>query len=573
MFYSIFEMSDNSVISIVFMILGGLGAFLYGLNLMSASLKTIAGNRFRAFIAKATDNIWAGFLSGLLITLAIQSSSATTVIVIGLISAGLLDLKHALPIMIGAHIGTTITAYIIGANIGSVAFPLIFIGSMIILLIAQRKWKLTGRIIIGTGFLFLGLEMMSVSFSSVAGTDWFKNTMEVFSSNWILGFISGIFLTCIIQSSSAFIGIVQDLYVATGSTMALKVAITLVIGSNIGTTITALIASIGSNRVAKQAAIGNVIAAMVGSIIFLPLLVPMTAMFGAIQNALFNGSKSMFTIAFYHTFHNIINSGLCMLILPLIIKLTKKILPDKIDKNQISAERLNKELLVTPSLALDSARNSIKDMNNLVLQQYLASVQYFQENTSHLYDDVSEMEEKVDLYEHLIHDYLMQLTETHLSTSDSFRQSEYIDIIRDMERVGDHAMNFAEFFQTYYERGVKMPDNMHDALNKFFDIITLQIQDSLVAFDKSDKNLAKVIIKREMTVDQMEKEYRLNVHSYLKAGEVNQLDILYIDIVSNLERISDHTTNIAQMIIDPHMMSTMITGAHEEVVDKSKLTN
>lgn len=551
------------------MILGGLGTFLYGLNLMSSSLKTLAGDRLRAFINKATDNIFKGFLTGLLITLAIQSSSATTVIVIGLISAGLLDLKHALPIMIGAHVGTTITAYIIGLNIGSIAFPLIFVGSMIILIIAQRKWKLSGRIIIGTGFLFLGLEMMSVSFGSFADSSWFQNVMASFSDNWFLGFLSGIVLTCVVQSSSAFIGIVQELYVASGSTMELKVALTLVVGSNIGTTITALIASLGGNKVSKQAAVGNIIVGLIGSLFILPLLNPVTSMFTALQNALFH-SKNMFTIAMFHTLYNVINSAICLAVLPLIVKLVEKIIPTKDMIVKVSAENLNKELLNSPSLALSSCNTSINDMNFLVLDMYDASVKYFNEDGAKYHEEISDIEEKVDLYEHLLHDYLMQLSQVHLSKNDSFTETKYIDIIRDMERIGDHAMNFADFFENYYEKSSRMPENMHDDLNLFFKIVRNQISDTCEAFKNNDKKIASNILSREDKIDVMEKEYRLNVHSYLIQGEVTQLDILYVDIISNLERISDHCTNIAQMIIDPHMMSTMITGSKEETKDIDK---
>ena len=567
---AIFNLSDtSSIISVIFMIMGGVGIFLYGLNLMSSSLKTLAGGKLKTFISKATDNMFLGFLMGLLITVSIQSSAATIIIVVGLISAGLLKLKNAIPIMMGAHVGTTITAYIIGLNIGVVAFPLIFVSSLVILLVSARKWNLSGRIILGLGFLFLGLEFMSVSFGSFASAEWFTKLMNVFSSNWFLGFIAGIILTILIQSSSAFIGIVQELYIAEGSTMAMSTAITLVIGSNIGTTITALLASIGSNKESKQAAIANILIQFTGSLIFLPLLVPTSSLFTLIENAVF-GKRNMFTLAFYHTFYNLVNSGICFALIPVFVKIVEKIIPYEKEEIDVSALRLNKELLITPPLALESAKNSIIDMSYVVKEMYKKAVNYFTTGKVEFFDEVNVMEEKVDLYEHLTHDYLMQLNEKHLNRSDSYKQTEYIDIIRDLERIGDHATNFVEFFKRYFNEGIVMPDNMKEDLLKFFDVVDRQVDDVYTAFKDQDKAIANAIRDREELVNEMEREYRLNVHSYLKTGEVNYLDIFFIDIVTNLERVSDHSNNIAEMIIDPHMMSTMITGTHTDTVDNKK---
>lgn len=559
---AIFQLTDGSLLTILFMIMGGLGTFLFGLNLMSSSLKGLAGNRLRAIISKATDKIWKGFLTGLVLTVLIQSSSATTVIVVGLIAAGLIDLKQALPIMIGAHIGTTVTAYIIGANIGVIAFPLIFIGSFIILFVMKKKWNLSGKVFIGVGFLFLGLEMMSVSFGSVAEKDWFRETMVLFSNNWILGFLSGLFMTVLIQSSSAFIGITQELYIA-GNSMGLEVALTLVIGSNIGTTITALIASLSGNKVSKQAAFSNMLISVFGAILFLPFLIPLTNLFNLLETRLF-GDTNMFTIAFFHTFYNIVVSLVSLALIPVFIKITKLIIKDTGSKNSISAESLSVDLIKSPSLALENARLSIIDMNNLALEMTKVSIEYFNQNDHKLYDKIVDMEEKCDLFEHLIHDYLMMLSEESVTEKEGFLQTKYIDVIRDTERIGDHAMNFAEYLDRYYSENNVMSDEMHQALLLFFNIIVSQIEDANVAFEKDDKTKAYAVIEREKKIDVMEQEYRLNVHSYMKTGEVSQLDILFVDIVSNLERISDHCTNIAEMVIDPHMMSTLITGSNKK---------
>ncbi|MBP5342377.1 Na/Pi cotransporter family protein [bacterium] len=557
-FLSLIEIGDTKTFTIISVILGGLGIFLYGLNLMSSSLNSLAGSKLKEIVTKATDNIFKGFLIGFIITIIVQSSSATTVIVVGLISAGLLDLKHALPIMIGAHIGTTALAYIISLNvISTICLPLIFVGAFIIMLINGRKWKLSGRIITGIGFLFFGLELMSISFGSFAETDWFNNIMTTLGDNLFLSFLTGMVLTAIIQSSGAFIGIVQELYITTSS-MTLASAIALVIGSNIGTTITAFLASLGANKTAKKAAIANTFVILIGVIIFLPLTVPVSKLFILIENSVFV-SRNKFTLAFFHTFFNVIGSAVALLLLRYIILLINKLIKEE-ERKVLLAEKLNKELLKSPSLALEAARHAIIEMNSIIIKMYDTSIHYFNENNEKYFEEINNEEENVDLCEHLIHDYIMQISEIHLNRKDAFLQTQYIDAIRDFERIADHAVNFSEYLKRYYEEKNMMSDEMHEALLKFFNICRSQVQDSIIAFEHNDIILADKVIKREETVNKMEKEYRLNVHSYLKVGEVSQLDILYIDLVSNLERISDHTTNICQMIIDPHMMSTLVTG-------------
>jgi len=551
--------SEISMFIVISVILGGLGMFLFGINIMSSSLNSLAGSKLKQIVSKATKNIFSGFLIGVLMTILIQSSSATTVIVVGLISAGLLDLKHAIPIMTGAHIGTTVLAYIISIDIiSNICLPLIFIGSFIILLFQSRKWKLGGRITAGLGFIFFGLEMMSVSFGYFATQSWFENLMITLSNNVILSFFCGLVLTALIQSSGAFIGIVQELYITTPQ-MLLISALALVIGSNIGTTITAIIASLGSNKESKKAAIANTLIVAFGALITLPLIYPINELFMWLENILFDGERKKLILALFHTFFNIINSAFALLLLNYIIIVVNKLVKNK-NEQTIMAENLNKELLKSPSLALENVKVAMEEMNDLVLSMYDHSVKYFDENNKKFAEYVDKTEEKVDLAEHLIHDYLMQISQTHLTKADSYTQTRYLDIIRDFERIADHAVNFTEFLDRYYSENTMMSDAMHNALYEFFMIVRDQINDASIAFKDDNKELAHGIIEREKLVNNLEVEYRRNVHSYLKVGEVSQLDILYIDIISNLERISDHTTNIAEMIIDPHMMLTMVTG-------------
>ena len=549
---SIFLPVDTNPTTIIFMALGGLGIFLFGLNIMSGSMKSLAGERLKLLIKKTTDTTFKAILVGTVITCLIQSSSATTVIVVGLICAGLMNLTQAVGVMLGANIGTTITAYIIGLDIADYALPIIFIGSILVVFINRRKINISGMAIMGFGMLFLGLEFMGVSLKQISNLPFFENMITTLSDHWALSLFTSTILTALIQSSSAFIGILQKLY-STGA-IPLVAAIPMIYGANIGTTVTALIASASGNRESKQAAFANLLFKTIGVVIFLILLKPITSLSTIVANSI--GPNNSLVLAIIHTIFNITTTIVVGLLLKPLTKLIKKVIPDKTkSSSSISAYNLNVELLETsPILALTSAKKCICDMSNLVLEMFSLTKKYFNSKDEASFNEVMALEDDVDMYDHLIHDYIMQLHTEHLNTSESIKQAIYLDTIRDFERIADHATNLAEFFKERFDSGVTTSVELLKMLNDFIDIIATQIQTSCQAFETKDHALAEKVIVTENKVDDMEKKYRKAQLLLIQKEIMDTNDIHYVDILSNLERISDHCCNIAENIIDPYYM-------------------
>ena len=549
---SIFLPVDTNPTTIIFMALGGLGIFLFGLNIMSGSMKSLAGERLKLLIKKTTDTTFKAILVGTVITCLIQSSSATTVIVVGLICAGLMNLTQAVGVMLGANIGTTITAYIIGLDIADYALPIIFIGSILVVFINRRKINISGMAIMGFGMLFLGLEFMGVSLKQISNLPFFENMITTLSDHWALSLFTSTILTALIQSSSAFIGILQKLY-STGA-IPLVAAIPMIYGANIGTTVTALIASASGNRESKQAAFANLLFKTIGVVIFLILLKPITSLSTIVANSI--GPNNSLVLAIIHTIFNITTTIVIGLLLKPLTKLIKKIVPDKTkSSSSISAYNLNVELLETsPILALTSAKKCICDMSNIVLEMFSLTKKYFNSKDEASFNEVMALEDDVDMYDHLIHDYIMQLHTEHLNTSESIKQAIYLDTIRDFERIADHATNLAEFYKDRFDSGVKTSIELLNMLNDFIDVIATQIQTSCQAFETKDHALAEKVIVTENKVDDMEKKYRKAQLLLIQKEIMDTNDIHYVDILSNLERISDHCCNIAENIIDPYYM-------------------
>lgn len=550
---SIFELANNSLSTIIFFALGGLGLFFYGMHLMSSSLKSIAGPKLKIIVQKTTSTPFKAMLVGLFITLVGQSSSATSVIVISLMSAGLLSFTQAVPILLGANIGSTITAFIIGINLTDYSLPIVFIGAIIVSFIAKRKVKESGNLILGIGVLFLGLDLMGTGLKQFGEMEFFENMISTLSNVKILGFLTGIVLTAIIQSSAAFIGILQKLYEA--GVIPLATTIPLILGANIGTTITGILACLGSNYEAKKAAVSNVIFKLVGAVFFLILLNPITSLTLKINTTLFGETNNMLMLALIHMAYNIFTTAFVLIFLKYFIKLINKVLPEKDIHSDISAKLLNYELLKeSPVLALESARRSIIDMSKLSHEMIVYAKMYLNENNIEYYNHCFELEDKVDTYNHLIHDYLMQLHTDSISTRQSIFQAIYIDTIRDLERIGDHATNLIEFMNDRYEQKIEMDEITSSNLNNFFDIIVKQVTNSINAFEHQDADLAHEIMKTEAYVDTLERKYRQLQLTNIDKSKSILYDIHYVDILSNLERVSDHCNNIAENIIDPFYM-------------------
>lgn len=554
LFLSIFKLANSNIVTILSFALGGLGLFFYGMNIMSSSLKNLAGKRLKKLIQKTTNNPIKAMFVGLLITILTQSSSATSVIVIGLIGAGLMGFAEAIPVLLGANIGATITSFIIGLNLVDYALPIVFIGVIMIIFISKKYTiKESGGIILGLGLLFLGLDLMGTGLKEFEKMDFFTKLITTLSNNKILGFGLGTVLTALIQSSSAFIGILQKLY--EGGSLPLDLTIPLILGANIGTTITGLIAALSSNHDGKKTAVSNFLFKLFGAIVFLILLSPITKLTTLVNGLLFKEEINMLMLAFIHMFYNIVTTALVFIFLKSFIKLINKLFPDKVVHSDISATRLNVELLKSsPILALESARRSIIDMSKLSFIMIKEANKYLTDNDDKHYNYCFELEDKVDMYNHLIHDYLMQLHSETLSNDQSIYQAIYLDTIRDFERIGDHATNLVEFLKDRYDQDIEMDEITYSNLSNYFNLIVEQVEDAINGFEKLDSQCAKRIMDREAYIDTLERNYRQIQLANLDKSKSILYDIHYVDILSNLERVSDHCNNIAENIVEPFDM-------------------
>ena len=548
---SIFAPSEP--LSIIFTVLGGLGMFLFGIEFMSTSLKSLSGNKMKMLVKKATDNLFTGVLTGLAVTVLVQSSSATTVIVIGLISAGLMTLKQAIGVMMGANIGTTVTAFLIGLKVSDYSLIFVAIGAAILIFISTKKFKLTGGIILGFGLLFVGLELMSIGLVPLKDTGWFKDAMVSLSENSFLGVLVGTVLTTLVQSSSASIGVLQEIF-STGS-IQLSGALAVLLGCNIGTTITAVLASLNAPREAKQASLFHLMFNIFGTFIFLILFNPFVRLMTVFENS-FLGPYNKLTIAFAHIIFNTISTILVLFIAKYFVIIIEKVLPIKKKSGATVSEKLNYDLIESsPVLALESAKIVVLDMGHIAIQMVNAARAYQNINDSNYFGEIANLEDVIDFYDNSIHDYLMEIQSADLTPKYKDIQIFLLDTIRDFERIADHAVNLSEFYQNRYNLNCPLSGNLAENLNHYFDIVVGQVNDSLNCFKLNDISIAKRIIDTEKELDNLEKIYRRNqlLNKHEEKNDCN--DIHYVDILSNLERIGDHCNNIAENIIDPHYLS------------------
>lgn len=547
LFYVGDDLSNFEIISFV---LGGIALFLFGIHIMGESLKNLAGNKLKIIIEKTTNTTIKGILTGAAITVLIQSSSGTTAIVVALISAGLMTLPQAVAVIMGANIGTTITAIIIGLNISESSLIIVGVGALLCFFSKRQKFVETGNAILGFGLLFFGLDMMGTTLKQFANNPHILEAFQTLSKNPILGVGVGTITAAIIQSSSATIGIVQKLYAETGGSLLLDAAIPLLLGSNIGTTITAVISSLNSSRNAKRAALAHVLFNVVGVTIFMIFLSPYTSLIGWVEKK-FLSPFSAGTIAVAHVFFNVTTTILLAFFVKQIVWIVQKILKPTKEEEMISAiDKLNHKLLdQAPVLALENVHFIIVDMSKIVDKMFNLFLSYFQEPNGKIPEEVFNLEDVVDSYDNKLHDFVAELSSKDLSERDSKTQAIAFDTIRDLERIADHLVNLTEFLQTRYNSNIQFHPVAYENINHMLILIKSMIDDSFSAYENSDKAAARRVTAIEPQIDELEKLYRKQQITMLGDGTLTNSDLHYVDILSNLERIGDHTNNIAENII------------------------
>jgi phosphate:Na+ symporter len=534
-------------------VVGGLALFLFGINLMSDSLKLVAGNKLKIIIEKTTNTPFKGIIVGIVLTMLIQSSSGTTALMIGLVRSGLMTLPQSVGIILGANIGTTVTSVIIALPITEYGLYMLFVG-LVLYFFKQRKIKHFGGVLLGLGMLFFGLETMSSGLSPLAQTQTAHDMFDVFSNNWFLGSIFGSLFTMLVQSSSAAIGILQKLYELNAQgigSISLNGAIPILLGANVGTTITAVLASIGGNTESKRASFIHILFNVVSMVFFLIILVPYENFVAWFEDK-FLQPYSKGTIAFAHAFQNITMTFLLYWFINPMIKLSKKVIKDKSNKF-IPAEMFDEKIInESPLLALEYVQKTILFMGSLVKEYVETVILYSQEEKSNLVQEGYQLENSLDTYNTKLHDYLIKISQAGLDPINSRKLSRDLDTIKDFERIGDHLTNIIEFFIERYRENQLLSEKGQKELQHMFAVINEMVDDILYSFENQDIDRAKLVVKKEDIIDALEEKYRYRHIERLKSGEIKYgVAENYVDILANIERIGDHLMNIASSVIEP----------------------
>ena len=532
---------------IIFHFLGGLGLFLYSIKTMGDGLQQAAGDRLRYYIDRYTSNPFFGILVGIGMTALIQSSSGVTVITVGLVSAGLLTLRQAIGIVMGANIGTTVTSFIIGFKLGDYALPMLFIGAVCLFFTKNRSINNVGRILFGVGGIFFALNLMSGAMEPLKDLQVFKDYMVELSKNPILGVLVGTGLTLLIQASSATIGILQNLYAS--NLIDLQGALPVLFGDNIGTTITAIIASLGANIAAKRVAAAHVAFNVIGTVICIIFLVPFTGLIQWFESFL-NLAPEM-TIAFAHGTFNITNTIIQFPFIGALAFLVTKLIPGEDEVVKYEPLYLDEQLIKqAPSIALGNAKKELLHLGNYAAKAFDLSYDYIINSNEKVAEKGHKTEEAINTIDEQLTRYLISLSGEALSQKESEVLTNILDSSRDLERIGDHAealLNLNDYLQ---RKNVQFSEAALEELAEIYLKTSEFVKDALESVENNDLEQAQALIKRHEDINNMERVLRKTHIKRLNNGECStQAGVNFIDIISHYTRVSDHAMNLAEKVL------------------------
>ena len=537
-------------------LIGGLSLFLFGMSLMGQALERRAGNRLKVLLGKLTTNRITGLTTGLGVTAVIQSSSATTVMVVGFVNSGLMTLRQAINVIMGANVGTTVTAWILslsGISSDNVFVKLLkpssftpilaLIGIILYMFTKESKKRDTGMILLGFATLMFGMEAMSGAVSGLRDLPEFQNMFVAFT-NPVLGVLAGAILTAIIQSSSASVGILQAL--ASTGAVTYGAAIPIIMGQNIGTCITAIISAVGANKNAKRAALVHLSFNVIGTVVWLSIFCIVKAV--AVP-AILGESASLMGIAVCHSAFNILCTMLMLPLAGMLEKMVKKMIPD----NEVieQTEELDSRLLGSPSLALERCSQVLDSMAGIAvaaLKDSIGSITRYDEETALR---IREAEEKTDHLEDILGTYLVKLTSTQLGENESAKATEYMKVIGDYERIADHAVNILESAEELVQKGIVFSDQAQKEYNLISDAVEDILDLSHTAFKDTDLKAARKTEPLEQIVDELKETLRTRHILRLQKGECSvDAGFVWSDLLTNLERVADHCSNISGCVLD-----------------------
>ena len=549
----------------VFTLCGGLAFFLYGMTTMSKSLEKMAGGKLERLLKRMTSNPFKSLLLGAGITIAIQSSSAMTVMLVGLVNSGVMELGQTIGVIMGSNIGTTLTAWIL--SLTGIESESVFVNLLkpenfspvialagIILIMGSKKQKRRdiGRIMVGFAILMYGMELMKNAVSPLADMPEFSSLLTAFN-NPLLGVLVGAVFTGVIQSSAASVGILQALAL-TGS-ITYGMAIPIIMGQNIGTCVTALLSAIGVNRNAKRVAVIHISFNVIGTAVCLVLFYGGNAIF---HFTFMNQAVGAVGIAFCHTVFNVLTT---LMLLPFSRQLEK--LARRMIRTEDKAEQfafLDPLLLRTPSVAISECTAMTNRMGELAHRNILLAIQQFSDYSEEREAEIIQNEDKLDIYEDRLGNYLVQISQHGVSMDDIHTVSRLLHAIGDFERVGDHALNLQESSQELHEKELRFSDDAKAELDVLISALEEIMDEAFGSFASGDLARARSVEPLEETIDQLIEEIRMRHIHRLQTGDCTiQLGFILSDLLTNLERVSDHCSNIAISVIeesdsdmDPH---------------------
>lgn len=546
----------------VFTFLGGLGIFLFGIKYLGDCLQKAAGNRLKEILNRFTSTPFRAVVAGIVVTGLIQSSSGTTVLALGLVSAGFMTLRQAIGVIMGANVGTTVTAFIIGFNLSAYALPIIGLGAILLFFAKRPTLHSIGQILFGFGALFYGLKLMGSAMDPLKDLPQFNQLMISVSHQPILGVGIGTLLTMVVQSSSATIGILQQLYMQ--GSVTLTAALPILFGDNIGTTITAVIACLGASVSAKRTAASHVIFNLIGAIIFTLLLSPFTQLVLLFTKSF--GLNPAMQIAFAHGLFNVSNLALQFWFIPQIEQIVKRIVPGSEKNLNIRSVTLSEPIIYTSSvMAIEQAKSELIQMGNYALSSVKSAHLYYNDTKDEWRDDVFQYEEAINQCDIELTDYLVKISAAELTPLESQEQAMLLEFTKDFERIGDHSMNIIRYIEESIaleekqrvkdRKAKKIPIRtslllQDEDLETLFAKVQKNIHDALSILENDDIHLAQKMLDREEAINQLVELLRKKYITLMTKGEGRASDsVLLIDISSNLERTSDRTLHIAKYFL------------------------
>lgn len=543
----------------VLSLVGGLALFLYGMDLMGDSLKKLAGGKLESILSKLTSARWKGFLLGFIVTAIIQSSSATTVMLVGFVNSGIMNLGQTISIILGANIGTTVTSWLLstadiqGTDILMKLFkpesftPILAAIGLIMTMVSKKdRKKNIGMILIGFAILMFGMDAMSSAVEGLRDNEAFTNLLTMFS-NPLMGILVGTIFTMIIQSSSASVGVLQALCLS--CVIPYSTALPVILGQNIGTTITPILSSISGNTESRRVAFSCLYIKMIGVAI-------VTGVFYALHSVIdfefMSQSASAMGIAVVHTSFNIISTVILFPFCSLVEKLAVKTVRSKKAEREADVfDTLDERFLEMPSFAAEKCKELVCDMANISVDSFEKATRLLDNYDAAIFDEVNALESLVDRYEDKTSTYLVKIAETQLSSQDSRVVTELLHCIGDIERISDHAQNIAEAAKEIYDKEITFSEKAHEDLKVITAAVSEVLSLATTALVNDDLNIARCVEPLEQVIDNLRRKIKSGHISRLKQGNCTmELGFILSDLLSNYERIADHCSNIAVCFLE-----------------------